>query len=80
MIEAGESQLFAAADALTILEQIEGSMAWLDTLGTRAQTAAYKRMRLVLESAHRSIHNRMHQAGHFHEHTPAQDHEGHHHG
>ncbi len=79
MIEAGESQLFAAADALTILEQIEGSMAWLDTVGTRAQTASYKRMRLVLESAHRTIHNRMHQAGHFHEHTPAQDHEEHHH-
>jgi hypothetical protein len=80
MIEAGESPLFAAADALTILEQIEGSIAWLDTVGTRRETAAYKRMRLVLESAHRTIHNRMHQAGHFHEHTPALDHEEHHHG
>ena len=79
MIDVGETPLFAAADALTILEQIEGSMAWLDTLGTRAQTAAHKRMRLVLESAHRSIHNRMHQAGHFHEHTPTQDHDEHHH-
>ena len=25
---------------------------------------------LVIESAHRSLHNRMHQAGYFHEHTP----------
>jgi hypothetical protein len=80
MIEAGDSPLFAAADALTILEQIEGTLAYLDTVGTRADTAAYKRMRLVLESAHRSLHNRMHQAGHFHEHTTARDHEGHTHG
>ena len=80
MIEAGDSPLFAAADALTILEQIEGALAYLDTVGTRAETAAYKRMRLVLESAHRGLHNRMHQAGHYHEHTTAQDHEGHDHG
>jgi hypothetical protein len=79
MIEAGDSPLFAAADALTILEQIEGALAYLDTAGTRAETAAYKRMRLVLESAHRSLHNRMHKAGHFHEHSPVRDHEGHHH-
>jgi hypothetical protein len=80
MIEAGDGPLFAAADALTILEQIEGALAYLDTVGTRAETAAYKRMRLVLESAHRGLHNRMHQAGHYHEHTTAQDHEGHDHG
>jgi len=79
MIEAGDSSPFAAADALTILEQIEGALAYLDTVGTRAETAAYKRMRLVLESAHRSLHNRMHLAGHYHEHTPVQHHEGHHH-
>jgi hypothetical protein len=80
MIEAGDSPVFAAADALTILEQIEGALAYLDTVGTRAETAAYKRMRLVLESAHRSLHNRMHQAGHYHEHTLPRDHGEHHHG
>jgi hypothetical protein len=78
MIEAGDGPLFAAADALTILEQIEGALAYLDTVGTRAETAAYKRMRLVLESAHRSLHNRMHQAGHYHEHTEVKDHDEHH--
>ncbi len=78
MIQAGEAPPFAAADALSILEQIEGSLAYLDTVGTRAETAAYKRMRLVLESAHRSVHNRMHQAGHYHEHTPVKDHGAHH--
>jgi hypothetical protein len=72
------SEFYAAADALTILEQIEGALAYLDTVGTRAHDANYKRMRLVLESAHRKIHNRMHPRGSFHEHTPAEDHAEHH--
>ena len=63
---------------MTILEQIEGTMAYLDTVGTRAEDAVYKRMRLVLESAHRSLHNRMHQQGQFHDHTPVTDHPEHH--
>ena len=78
MIEAGSSPFHAAADALTILEQIEGALAYVDTIGTRADAAAYKRMRMVLESAHRSLHNRMHEAGHYHEHTPVADHPAHH--
>jgi hypothetical protein len=68
---------FPAAEALTILEQIEGALAYLDTVGTRAEAAAYKRMRMVLVSAHRSIHNRMHKLGYFHDHTPATDHPEH---
>jgi len=72
------SPMLAAADAVTILEQIEGTLAYLDSVGTRAEDVAYKRMRLVLTSAHRSLHNRMHQLGHFHAHTPATDHPEHH--
>ncbi|HUU59729.1 MAG TPA: CehA/McbA family metallohydrolase, partial [Phycisphaerae bacterium] len=71
MIELTGSPFFAAADAVTILEQIEGALAYLDTVGTRADTAAYKRMRLVLTAAHRKLHNRMHRSGHYHSHTPA---------
>ena len=78
MVEVGATPFFAAADALTILDQIEGAMAYLDTVGTRAETAAYRRMRMVLESAHRSVHNRLHEAGHYHEHTVPQDHPEHH--
>ena len=78
MIEVDGSALMAAADALTILDQIEGALAYLDTVGTRAEIAAYKRMRLVLTSAHRDLHNRMHQAGHYHRHTPVDDHPEHH--
>jgi formylmethanofuran:tetrahydromethanopterin formyltransferase len=66
MIDVEDSPLLAAADAVTILDQIEGAIAYLDTVGTRAEDRVYKRMRLVLESAHRSLHNRMHQEGHYH--------------
>jgi len=78
MVEVEGSPFFAAADALTILEQIEGALAYLDTVGTRAETRAYRRMRLILESAHRKIHNRLHEMGYFHEHTAAEDHPAHH--
>ncbi|MBP1601697.1 MAG: hypothetical protein H6Q06_1848, partial [Acidobacteria bacterium] len=53
---------------VTILEQIEGALAYFDTLATRADTEVYKRMRLVLTGAHRSIHNRLHQQGMLHKH------------
>ena len=67
-----------AADAVTILEQIEGALAFLDTVGTRAETKRYKQMRMVLTSAHRELHNRMHQARYYHDHTPVDDHPEHH--
>jgi hypothetical protein len=78
MISVEGSPMLPAADALTILEQIEGALAYMDTLGTRAEDETYKRMRLVLESAHRTLHNRMHQLGYFHDHTPVTDHQEHH--
>jgi hypothetical protein len=71
MVMVEGSRLLAAADAVTILDQIEGAIAYLDTVGTRAADRTYKRMRLALESAHRTLHNRMHQQGHFHEHAQA---------
>ncbi|MBD3240056.1 MAG: hypothetical protein GF331_05680 [Chitinivibrionales bacterium] len=78
MITVAGTPFFAAADAMTILEQIEGAMAYMDTVGTRAETKAYKRMRLLLTSVHRELHNRMHRAGHYHEHTAVADHREHH--
>jgi len=78
MVDIEGSPFFAAPDAVSILEQIEGALAYLDTVGTRAEDAAYKRMRLVLTSAHRGLHNRLHQLGHYHKHTPLDDHSEHH--
>jgi len=77
MVQVEGSQFMAAADAITILKQIEGAMAYIDTVGTRADNEAYKRMRLALTSAHRELHNRLHQAGQFHGHTPMDDHTEH---
>lgn len=77
MISIEGSPLLAAGDAVTILEQIEGALAYLDTVGTRAGDLAYKRMRLVLTSAHRTLHNRMHRQGYYHEHTPMTNHSDH---
>lgn len=77
MIDVAGSPMLAAADALTILEQIEGALAYLDTVGTRRDDMTYKRMRLVLEGAHRSLHNRMHRLGQYHDHNVMQNHEGH---
>jgi len=78
MVRVKGSPFYSAADALTILEQIEGVLAYLDTVGTRAEDKEYKRMRMVLTGAHREIHNRMHRMGHYHEHTVSEDHPEHH--
>lgn len=78
MVEVSGTQMLAAADALTILEQIEGTLAYFNTIGTRADIKAFKRMEMVLESAHRSLHNRMHQQGYFHNHSAVTDHPEHH--
>jgi hypothetical protein len=75
MVDVEGSQFSAAADAATILEQIEGALAYLDTVGTRAETTARRRMRMLLTSVHRELHNRMHQMGQYHDHTPADAHE-----
>jgi hypothetical protein len=74
MINVEGSPMLTAADAVTILEQIEGALAYLDTVGTRAEDVAYKRMRMVFTSAHRTLHNRMHQQGYYHGHTAATNH------
>jgi len=74
MVSVEGSPLLSAPDAVTILEQIEGALAFIDTIGTRAEDKAYKRMRLVLTSAHRRLHNRMHAQGFQHLHTPATEH------
>ena len=69
MVDVAGAPLLVTADGVTILEQIEGALTYLDTVGTRAEETVYKRMRLVLTAAHRTLHNRLHQAGVYHEHS-----------
>jgi hypothetical protein len=78
MVRVDGSDLFSAPDALVTLDQIEGALAYLDTVGTRAEDEAYKRMRLKLTAAYGKLHRELHQRGHFHDHSPVTDHDGHH--
>jgi hypothetical protein len=68
----------AEMDALTILEQIEGAIAWMDTLATPVDAQRHRAMRLKLAAIHRDFHQRMHAAGLFHQHAgPHHHHQDH---
>jgi hypothetical protein len=73
MIDVEGSTFFSGIDAVTILDQIEGSLAYLDVIGTKASEFRYKRMRLLLTSTYRSLHNRLHNNGYFHDHSYISD-------
>ncbi|MBM3236922.1 hypothetical protein FJZ31_11580 [Candidatus Poribacteria bacterium] len=79
MVKVDGTEFFAAADAMTILEQIEGAIAFIDTVATKAEAKAYKAVKMTLTSAHRTLHNRMHNVGVFHNHSPMDEHEHPHH-
>ncbi|MFB3902627.1 MAG: CehA/McbA family metallohydrolase [Acidobacteriota bacterium] len=72
------SEFYSQADALSILRQIEGTLAYLDTVGTRAEDEVYQRMRLKITSVYRRLHNDLHRRGHYHLHTSITDHPEHH--
>ena len=66
--------IFSQADATTVLEQIEGAIAYLDTLAPRPEARRLKQMRATLEAAHNRLHQQMHKHGIYHDHTPLHDH------
>ena len=74
----GSRPIHASDDALEVLKQIEGAMAFIDTIAARPEADAYRKLRLTLESAWTRLHQRMHQNGDFHEHSPLHDHAEHH--
>lgn len=67
-------EFFSAPDAVTILEQMEGALAYIDTVGTKAQDEVYRRLRLKLTSIYRRLHNDLHRRGLYHVHTPVTEH------
>jgi hypothetical protein len=75
MVKVEGTEFFASADAITIIEQIEGAMAFIDTVSNRAEAKAYKAIKMTLTSAHRAIHNRLHNSGVYHDHTPIDEHD-----
>lgn len=66
--------LFVVKDATAVLEQIEGAIAYVDTIAPRPAAQRFKQMRATLEAAHNRLHQQMHQNGLFHRHTPIHDH------
>jgi hypothetical protein len=67
--------LFSLRDATAVLEQIEGAIAYVDTIAPRPEALRYKQLRATLEVAHNRMHQRLHQNGIFHQHTPLHQHD-----
>ncbi len=63
-------EIFSDPDAMAVLEQIEGAVAYVDTIAPRPDALRYKKLRATLETAYNRLHQRMHQQGLFHRHSP----------
>lgn len=72
----GGQPIFVEADGLSVLEQIEGSLAYVDTLAPRPEAQRYKRLRSTLESAYNRLHQQLHRHGVFHRHEALPGHSG----
>ena len=73
----GEQELFSQPDAIAILEQIEGALAYVDTLAPRRDAQQIKKLWATLETAHHRLHMRLHGQGIFHQHAPLYPSHGH---
>jgi len=74
-----DKPLFSKPDAMDVLNQIEGAMAYLDTLAPRPEADRLRKMRATLEAAHNRMHQQMHKHGIYHDHTPLHHHHEHDH-
>lgn len=70
-----DKPFFSQPDAMVVLEQIEGALAYVDTLAPRPEAQRFRQLRATLEAAHNQLHQRMHRAGVFHRHTPLHTHD-----
>ena len=68
---------FRRDDAIAVLEQIEGALAFVDTLAPRPQARRFKKIRASIEAAHNRLHQLMHRQGIYHEHSPLHTHDEH---
>ena len=73
-IVADDRPLFVEADATAVLEQIEGAMAYVDTLAPRPEAMRFRALRATLEGAHNRLHQRLHREGIYHQHGVATKH------
>lgn len=78
MVIAGGKPLYSQTDAVSVLQQIEGTLAYIDTLAPRGEADRFTRMRASVASARTRLHDRMHREGVPHGHAaPEVDHGGH---
>ena len=77
-VRVGGARPFSAHDAGLILDQIEGALAYVDTIAPRPDARRYRQLRATLEGAWNRLHQTMHRHGTFHQHTPLHDHATHH--
>jgi hypothetical protein len=64
----GGAPLFSQPDAAAVLDQIQGALAYVDTLAPRAEARRHRELRATLEAAYNRLHARMHRAGVYHAH------------
>jgi hypothetical protein len=62
------SELFSEADSTAVLDQIQGAIAYVDTIAPRAEARRFRELRATLETAYARLHHRMHTAGLYHRH------------
>ena len=65
---------FKREDAIAVLEQIEGAIAYVDTLAPKPAARQFKQIRASIEAAHNRLHQLMHRQGIYHEHNPLHEH------
>ena len=73
-VRVGDKPIFSQPDAILVLEQIEGALAFVDTIAPRPDAVRFKQLRATLEAAHNRMHQLMHRNGVFHQHTPLHEH------
>jgi hypothetical protein len=74
----GGTPPWSEADAAEVLDQIEGAIAYVDTLAPRPTARRLRELRATLEGAYGRLHARLHREGTYHRHPlhdPAQPHE-----
>ncbi len=74
LLRVGGARPFKQKDAMAVLEQIEGALAYVDTLAPRPAARQFKQIRATIEAAHNRLHQLMHRRGIYHEHNPLHEH------
>jgi hypothetical protein len=73
MVDVDGREHVSPLDGAALLDQIEGALAYLDTLAPPAEARRRRQLRATLEAAYGRLHQRLHRAGVYHRHAPLHD-------